>query len=172
MLERWPPNTIHRMLDSLPSLVAAGDDAVQPGVAWLDAHPLARGELKVRQSRERLQVNRGLQATRRRAARRRAHLLGTGSSLTPAVSGGHVVLGVAAISVFADDDCSAQLTWRASPAEDLTIEVGAVVGRPPRRSPSSCSTKAAVAGPRRRAHRYFRGRRPSTPHGRPGPARW
>lgn len=57
MLKLWPPNTIHRMLDSLPSLVAAGDDAVSRAFAWLDEHPLARGERKVAQSRERLRVN-------------------------------------------------------------------------------------------------------------------
>ena len=32
--------------------------------------------------------------------------------------------------MFAVDDCSAQLTWRASPAEDLTIEVGDSVAHP------------------------------------------
>ena len=49
--------SIHRMLDSLPSLVAAGDRAVSRAFTWLDEHPLARGERKVAQSRERLQVN-------------------------------------------------------------------------------------------------------------------
>ena len=34
-----------------------GDDAVQRASAWLDSHPVTRGELKVRQSRERLHVN-------------------------------------------------------------------------------------------------------------------
>jgi hypothetical protein len=57
MLKQWPPNTIHRMLDSLPSLVAGGDAAVSRVFTWLDEHPLARGERKLAQSRERLQVN-------------------------------------------------------------------------------------------------------------------
>jgi puromycin-sensitive aminopeptidase len=57
MLLRWPQNTMHRVLEQLPALVAAGDDAVQRASAWLDSHPVTRGELKVRQSRERLHVN-------------------------------------------------------------------------------------------------------------------
>ena len=60
MLLRWPPNTMHRVLEQLPALVAAGDDAVQRSSAWLDSHPVTRGELKVRQSRERLKVNQAL----------------------------------------------------------------------------------------------------------------
>ncbi len=72
MLKQWPPNTIHRMLDSLPSLVSAGDDAVSRASAWLDDHPLARGERKVAQSRERLLVN---VAFRQRVGGRLASLL-------------------------------------------------------------------------------------------------
>jgi len=45
------------MLEALPALAAAGEAGVERAVAWLDAHPLARGELKLRQSRERLQIN-------------------------------------------------------------------------------------------------------------------
>ncbi len=62
MLLRWPPNTVHRMLEQLPALVAAGDGAVQRASAWLDSHPVTRGELKVRQSRERLHVNQAFKA--------------------------------------------------------------------------------------------------------------
>ncbi|MGA3219632.1 MAG: M1 family aminopeptidase, partial [Acidimicrobiales bacterium] len=62
MLLRWPPNTMHRVLEQLPALVAAGDDAVQRASAWLDSHPVTRGELKVRQSRERLYVNQAFKA--------------------------------------------------------------------------------------------------------------
>jgi hypothetical protein len=57
MQARWPSNSIHRMLEALPALAAAGEAGVERAVAWLDAHPLARGELKLRQSRERLQIN-------------------------------------------------------------------------------------------------------------------
>ena len=42
MLLRWPPNTMHRVLEQLPALVAAGDDAVQRASAWLDSHPVTR----------------------------------------------------------------------------------------------------------------------------------
>jgi hypothetical protein len=80
MLKQWPPNTIHRMLDSLPSLVSAGDDAVSRAFAWLDGHPLARGERKVAQSRERLRVN---VAFRQRVAGRLAAVLGAASSGAP-----------------------------------------------------------------------------------------
>jgi puromycin-sensitive aminopeptidase len=62
MLLHWPPNTLHRVLEQLPALVAAGDDAVQRASAWLDSHPVTRGELKVRQSRERLYVNQAFKA--------------------------------------------------------------------------------------------------------------
>ncbi len=50
--------------------------------------------------------------------------------MTPAVNGGHPPFRRWPLRVFAVDDCSAQLTWRASPAEDLTIEVGDCVVRP------------------------------------------
>ncbi len=62
MLRRWPQNTMHRVLEQLPALVAAGDDVVHRASAWLDSHPVTRGELKVRQSRERLHVNQGFKA--------------------------------------------------------------------------------------------------------------
>lgn len=80
MLKQWPPNTIHRMLDSLPSLVAAGDGAVSRAFTWLDEHPLARGERKVAQSRERLQVN---VAFRQRVAAPLASLLAAAVSGAP-----------------------------------------------------------------------------------------
>ncbi|HXR23459.1 MAG TPA: hypothetical protein VN786_12960 [Acidimicrobiales bacterium] len=64
------------MLDSLPSLVSAGDDAVSRAFAWLDEHPLARGERKVAQSRERLRVN---VAFRQRVGGRLASLLAAAS---------------------------------------------------------------------------------------------
>jgi hypothetical protein len=57
ILLEWPPNSMHRVLEQLPALVAAGDAALQRVSAWLDSHPVTRGELKVRQSRERLNVN-------------------------------------------------------------------------------------------------------------------
>jgi hypothetical protein len=62
MLRRWPPNSMVRVLEQLPALVAAGDGAGQRALTWLDAHPVARGELRVRQSRERLQVNQAFKA--------------------------------------------------------------------------------------------------------------
>jgi puromycin-sensitive aminopeptidase len=80
MLKMWPPNTIHRMLDSLPSLVTAGDDVVSRAFAWLDEHPLARGERKLAQSRERLRVN---VAFRQRVAGRLASLLAAATSGAP-----------------------------------------------------------------------------------------
>ncbi|HUB70236.1 MAG TPA: M1 family metallopeptidase, partial [Acidimicrobiales bacterium] len=57
MQRRWPSNTIHRMLEAMPALASAGPAATERALAWLDAHPLARGELKIRQARERLGVN-------------------------------------------------------------------------------------------------------------------
>ena len=57
MQEHWPSNTIHRMLEALAALAAAGEGAAQWARAWLDAHPLPRGELKLRQARERLAIN-------------------------------------------------------------------------------------------------------------------
>jgi puromycin-sensitive aminopeptidase len=57
MLTRWPPKSVHRMLESLPGLVAAGDDVVQRALDWLDAHPLGKGERRVTQARERLKIN-------------------------------------------------------------------------------------------------------------------
>ena len=62
MMLRWPPHTMHRVLEYMPSLVAAGNEAVHRASAWLDTHPIARGELKVRQSRERLSVNQAFKA--------------------------------------------------------------------------------------------------------------
>jgi hypothetical protein len=62
MLHRWPPNAMNRVLEHLPALVAAGDDGVQRASAWLGSHPVTRGELKVRQSRERLHVNQAFKA--------------------------------------------------------------------------------------------------------------
>ena len=50
--------------------------------------------------------------------------------MTPAVTGGHTRSRRWPLRVFAVDDCSAQLTWSASPAEDLTIEVGDIVAHP------------------------------------------
>jgi 3',5'-cyclic-AMP phosphodiesterase len=65
------------------------------------------------------------------------------------------------ISVFGTDDCSAQLTWPASPAEDLEIQVGGSVVRP---AASPVAEIVLDEGGSRRpvsqgAHRYFRGRR-------------
>jgi len=57
ILTRWPPKSAHRMLESLPALVAAGDDVAQQAFDWLDAHPLGKGERRVVQARERLKIN-------------------------------------------------------------------------------------------------------------------
>jgi puromycin-sensitive aminopeptidase len=80
MLKIWPPNTIHRMLDSLPSLVAGGDDTISQALGFLDRHPLARGERKVAQARERLGVN---VAFRRRVAGQLPSLLANGAPGAP-----------------------------------------------------------------------------------------
>jgi hypothetical protein len=45
------------MMEALPALAAAGETATKRALAWLDAHPMARGELRVRQARERLLIN-------------------------------------------------------------------------------------------------------------------
>jgi 3',5'-cyclic-AMP phosphodiesterase len=74
------------------------------------------------------------------------------------------------IKVFAVDDCSVQLTWPASPAEDLRVEVGAVVARPePSPAVELVLDARGVSGPatssseeglaERWAHRYWAGRR-------------
>jgi puromycin-sensitive aminopeptidase len=62
MLRRWPNNSMVRVLEQMPALVAAGDGTAPRAFAWLDAHPVARGELRVRQSRERLHVNQAFKA--------------------------------------------------------------------------------------------------------------
>jgi len=76
MLERWPPKSLHRVLESMPTLVAAGDAVAQRAFAWLDTHPLGLGERKVVQARERLQVN---LAFKRRIAGELADVLATWS---------------------------------------------------------------------------------------------
>ncbi len=62
MLRCWPNNSMVRVLEQMPALVAAGDGTAPRAFAWLDAHPVARGELRVRQSRERLRVNQAFKA--------------------------------------------------------------------------------------------------------------
>ena len=57
MLVRWPPKIMHRTLESLPALVAAGESMAERVESWLDAHPMTRGSRQVAQSRERLEVN-------------------------------------------------------------------------------------------------------------------
>jgi puromycin-sensitive aminopeptidase len=57
MLDRWPSNTVHRMLEALPALAAEGPDAAGRAFDWLDTHPLPRGGRKVLQARERLGIN-------------------------------------------------------------------------------------------------------------------
>jgi puromycin-sensitive aminopeptidase len=57
MQARWPSNSTHRMLEALPALAAAGEAVAQRALHWLDDHPMARGELRLRQSRERLLIN-------------------------------------------------------------------------------------------------------------------
>jgi len=57
MAARWPANSIHRMLESLPSLAAPGESMAARANAWLDAHPLAVGERGIVQARERLAIN-------------------------------------------------------------------------------------------------------------------
>jgi 3',5'-cyclic-AMP phosphodiesterase len=82
--------------------------------------------------------------------------------------------------VFAVDDCSAQLTWAASPAEGLKIEVGDVVVHPEPSPPAelvldSGGVMAGVAGPDGRsafdrwAGGYLSGRRPLDPAWPGGP---
>ena len=57
MLDRWPPKSLHRALESIPGLAAAGEQYAQRVLTWLDDHPLGLGERKVLQARERLMVN-------------------------------------------------------------------------------------------------------------------
>jgi puromycin-sensitive aminopeptidase len=57
MLERWPPKSLHRALESMPGLAAAGDAYAHRALAWLDTHPLGLGARRVLQARERLSVN-------------------------------------------------------------------------------------------------------------------
>ena len=57
MLERWPPKSLHRVLESMPGLAAAGEEFAARAFAWLDTHPLGLGERRVLQARERLAVN-------------------------------------------------------------------------------------------------------------------
>jgi puromycin-sensitive aminopeptidase len=57
ILGRWPSNTVHRMLEALPTLAAPGEAMAARANAWLDTHPLAVGELGISQSRERLGIN-------------------------------------------------------------------------------------------------------------------
>ncbi len=57
MLERWPPKSLHRVLESMPGLAGAGEEFAERAFAWLDAHPLGLGERRVLQARERLAVN-------------------------------------------------------------------------------------------------------------------
>ena len=57
MLTRWPPKSTHRMLESLPALVAAGDEVAERALDWLGSHPLGSGERRVVQARERLNIN-------------------------------------------------------------------------------------------------------------------
>ena len=74
------------------------------------------------------------------------------------------------IQVFAVDDCSVQLTWPASPAEDLRVEVGAVVAHPEpsptvevvldARGVTAPATSPSEEGRAERwAHQYWAGRR-------------
>jgi puromycin-sensitive aminopeptidase len=73
MLDRWPPKSLQRALESLPGLAAAGDEFAQRVFAWLDAHPLGLGERRVQQARERLAIN---LAFKRRVAGRLNAVLG------------------------------------------------------------------------------------------------
>jgi len=57
MLEHWPPGSLHRMLEPLAALASAGEGTRARVSAWLDAHPLPRGERKLAQARERLDIN-------------------------------------------------------------------------------------------------------------------
>ncbi len=76
MLDRWPPKSLHRVLESMPGLAAAGDAYAQRAMAWLDAHPLGLGERKVLQARQRLLVNLAFKA---RLAGQLGPALGTAS---------------------------------------------------------------------------------------------
>jgi hypothetical protein len=74
MLERWPSKSLHRVLESLPGLVSAGEGYAERAFAWLDAHPLGLGERRVLQARERLAINLAFQ---QRVAGRLVPVLGT-----------------------------------------------------------------------------------------------
>jgi puromycin-sensitive aminopeptidase len=52
----WPSNAVHRMLEAIPALAGTGAGA-QRALDWLDGHPTVRGELRLRQARERLLIN-------------------------------------------------------------------------------------------------------------------
>jgi len=54
---RWPSNAVHRMLEAIPGLAALGKDGSKRATDWLDAHPTIKGELRLRQARERLGIN-------------------------------------------------------------------------------------------------------------------
>ena len=168
------------MLDSLPSLVAAGDDAASraclagrppPGTGRAQGSPVAR---------ERLEVNVAFSQTRCRSARLPAGRLVVGSSLKPAGGGRRSPWP---ITVFGIDDCSAQLTWPASPQRVCRPEIGgSVYGQPlaasragadeggssrPPRGPGSCRPSAACRPSATcRPAATFGAGVPSTRHGR------
>ncbi len=73
MTAHWPPSSFHRMLELLPALAGAGGDWPARATAWLDSHPVLRGERKVAQARERLGINLAL---RQRVAGQLATVLG------------------------------------------------------------------------------------------------
>ncbi|HTT88171.1 MAG TPA: M1 family aminopeptidase [Acidimicrobiales bacterium] len=74
MLDRWPPKSLQRALESLPGLAAAGDEFAQRVFSWLDSHPVGLGERRVQQARERLAIN---LAFKRRVAGRLNAVLGS-----------------------------------------------------------------------------------------------
>lgn len=57
VLSRWPKTAMARVLEALPALAAGGEESVRRAGSWLDAHPVPRGELRIAQSRERMEVN-------------------------------------------------------------------------------------------------------------------
>jgi puromycin-sensitive aminopeptidase len=73
MIDRWPAKSLHRVLESLPGLVSAGEGFAERAFAWLDGHPLGLGERRVLQARERLVINLAFQ---RRVAGRLGPVLG------------------------------------------------------------------------------------------------
>jgi puromycin-sensitive aminopeptidase len=84
---RWPKNALPRLLEALPALAAGGEEAVARASAWLDAHPVPRGGLRVAQSRERLMVNSAFAAKARPVLRAALQAFLAAGELSPGGAG-------------------------------------------------------------------------------------